>query len=390
MINEIKNRELIIYYVYNTGEQDLIDRNSKNISLLHKFKNSLFNLIERKNLEKETSLPYYAIANILFKTVDKNLFFEKKVLYFNQISVQGKYNNYIHRNDLFLYDLDFLIEFRNLEAISLCGQSKIVNHGVLGNLKNKLKEINLLFTTVDFDKYLKDLGIDVSNTKTHNLSTLPFYLHNNQFHLAKEKDEIYKKEIESYLKIYDQKPYPRFIYPITYLKRIDFSKHLNSRQPSKYTQFKNKTTSSLLLYNKIQEIRPRLVSLEMALKYDNIEEYEVPYLSIIDHLNQIFISIEISEYYDKETFEPINYIGYLNKKDLKFIYNNWYVIKFTESQIQKNINDCTKYILKVYSHLISHTLGIDSSDIPEFESPENPWEKEVSIEFAEKGKTLLF
>lgn len=100
-----------------------------------------------------------------------------------------------------------------------------------------------------------------------------------------------------------------------------------------------------------------LLSAELKLKFPesvflggNIGNY---YPDIILKINNIWIDIEIDEPYDYKTRKEIHYLGGEdNKRNSFFIENNWFVVRFSERNILKNLPSCMEIIKSIIDFIL--------------------------------------
>ncbi|WP_169513211.1 hypothetical protein [Hymenobacter aerophilus] len=125
---------------------------------------------------------------------------------------------------------------------------------------------------------------------------------------------------------------------------------------------------------------PDKIYINYTFQYENGPALYLPDFIIYDKSTNIYIDIEIDEPYIGATGQPIHYEGSDNKRDQAFNAHNWVVIRFAESQVVSQPDECCNLILNVLSKLSFDLIRADSeSELP---LSVTQWTREVAHKMA--------
>jgi len=170
--------------------------------------------------------------------------------------------------------------------------------------------------------------IELNNYKTN---ILPIYEKNK-----KEYEQMKANQIESFKTLF-----PKICSSLWKKTMVANSQYNRSPEPPQ------RGISENSLFKELIELYPRYVKIDVcALSY-------FPDI-MLDIDNKYFVDIEIDEPYEYKSKQETHYIG--SKDDIrnqKFIENNWFVLRFTEEQINNNLTTCVCLIKELVDFILS-------------------------------------
>ncbi len=376
------DENILFQIIRNIEEEDLIVKDNEIIWLLNSIKSAIQepNGINMKYKLFITQLKYND-AVLVLKNTNLDKLFNKKYLYLNETKRSGKYNNNVAHNKFFISDLSFIKYFSDIIAINLHGQTQLNHWEILGKLP-KLTELNIGKTNIKSDFFSKNSNLKIISSENTSLEMFSEYKSIEEFKTRTKERRIRLDKISEYIKKQETSSYPKFFYPPDFANifwRIDSTKIL---QPKYDYQNKIKLTKGFTetyFFNQLKRQFSDLIHDNVY--FDNVENYlpKFPDIALIDYENKIFIDIEIDEPYSFKSEDPTHYIGYDNDRNFDFLYENWFIIRFTEKQAIKHTHDCIKYISQVHRKIILCLNESDKITDFDFSNKEASWNKEDSI-----------
>lgn len=215
--------------------------------------------------------------------------------------------------------------------------------------------------------------------------------------MQKELDEKYKKNMMSYRMLRDR--YPKAMEKYQKIKKFQISiieergynivSNIITSNPIESTAFiqidngPQKGASEDLLFYHLMKCIDKNIAID-----GKVGRY-FPDI-IIKLKNGINIDIEIDEPYEYISKKETHYIGCGDEKRNKyFLDNNWFVIRFSESQIKNKFYDCIKIIIQIKKMLESgYHRGICISKIAN-DISEPRWTKEEARMMAIKSSRTI-
>ena len=106
---------------------------------------------------------------------------------------------------------------------------------------------------------------------------------------------------------------------------------------------------------------------------------KVPDYILLNNEKKIFIDIEIDEPYSLNDDLLFHFDGKDSDRNFTFIFNNWFVIRFTEEQIIKYPNECCAYIQQFWDYIMDRMSGKDLTWKNDFKFFQESWTEEILI-----------
>lgn len=186
-----------------------------------------------------------------------------------------------------------------------------------------------------------------------------------------------------YAYLRENREYPIILFPIEFQKSPKGFLNLNIEGPqiNDYLSITSGVTENYF-YKKLTA----RFGTEIVLRnhYFNPRKF-VPFFPdfIIKSLNyNIYIDVEIDEPYTLKNNSPTHFIEEDDSRNYTFIAKNWFVIRFTESQIVNNTENCIELIDLLMQFIISKIEGSNATFKLEFPFKESMWTEEQAHEKA--------
>lgn len=162
-----------------------------------------------------------------------------------------------------------------------------------------------------------------------------------------EKYEIYKYEYISFVEKYS----------VEYLLD-NYRNLLKSSPPQRTSSFVKKSSSENYFLEYLLRYFGDSILINTAIEAHNSAFY--PDFVYESKKYNYFIDIEIDEKYDSDTKMPIHYVGCDDIRNNFFLEKNWFIIRFTESQIQTHPDECCIFIKEFISKIDNPHISIDA------------------------------
>ncbi|MDD3860025.1 MAG: hypothetical protein PHW83_07495 [Bacteroidales bacterium] len=200
-----------------------------------------------------------------------------------------------------------------------------------------------------------------------NTSKSEYQLKLNVYH---KEYKLYQIELEQYLLMIAELQSPINLKNYHLEKTYEYLKF--ATKPDIKLRNVNKGRFEDLFYLKLQEYFGTKITNNLQLGY--FENPYVPDFVYADEEKKLFIDIEIDEPYILNTGESIHWLGIDDQRDIFFNNNHWLVIRFSETQIAHNPDNCCKQISILINHILSN------KELVIIIEPQKQWTKDEAIE----------
>lgn len=218
----------------------------------------------------------------------------------------------------------------------------------------------LILACVPFSMYLVYLV-------NKNTSKNEYQLKLNVYH---KEYSLYQIKLEEYLLFIAELQSPINLKNYHLEKTNEYLKY--ATKPNIKLRNVNKGRFEDFFYLKLQEYFGTKITNNLQLGY--FENPYVPDFVYADEEKKLFIDIEIDEPYVLNTGEPIHWLGVDDQRDMFFNNNHWLVIRFSETQIAHNPDNCCEQISILINHILSN------KELVIITEPQKQWTKDEAIE----------
>ena len=315
---------------------------------------------------------------------------------------------YVQEEGYFINDLSFLRYFTNLKYLNLCGQKYITEfpeveklmkieeinfaYTSISNLVNLSKCINLKFlnfySTSDDDEMICSIRKALPKCNINLTITNQYEINSNLRSLIEpswiEKHTKYFEDLRIFFKKLNSNnqnlPYPKVLFPKTFIdSTADFKNEKIPEPVFDRPAIQTRGASEKVFYPYLKKYFKNKIFDNAALEKHKAYLPKFPDFLLADFDNRIFIDIEIDEPYAFSTGEPTHCIGEDDDRNFEFLYNHWFVIRFTEEQVLRVPDECCDFILKI-SLVIQDRINGNYSDFDfAFSFKQHPWNKEDAL-----------
>jgi hypothetical protein len=372
-----------------------LERNSK--ILLLKNIESTSNIISIKPLDFEL------LMNIEYL----DLSCRSESVYFGRTVVADSYK--------YIEDVSFLKYFTNLKYLNICGQKNISEISAIENCK-LIEEINLAYTSVkDASVLIKNKNLKYLNfystpvdEKTVGLIKIanPICKVNSKFSNIYENNSTlqslikptsfdihtkYFNDLRDYFEKLENNnklsQYPKVLLPMDFDRNPEKFKDSKIIKPV-YNRVAIQTigTSEKYFYSFLKRNFGNQIFDHAALEKHKNYLPKFPDFLLVDEKNRIYIDIEIDEPYAFNIDQVSHCIGDDDERNFEFLYNNWFVIRFTEEQVVRFPEECCDFIDKIKIQILQKLDGKKIEFNYSFPFKQNPW----TIESALKLKAINY
>jgi hypothetical protein len=362
----------------------------------------LENIQHNSSVNKITAIDFELLFNL--EHLDLSCRTESKI--YNQI--------FVKESSYRLKDVSFLKFFNKIKYLNLCGQKDIsdlpeieflhlleeINFAYTGiseleglHLCSNLKFLNFYSTNVS-EKTIKSIRISIPNCEINctisnkyeinsNLQSLvkPLWInkHTNYFgDLRKYFDSLNKNNLQAH--------YPKFLIPMDFMLYPSKFKEAKILEPL-YDRKSIQTigASEKFFYNYLKKQTSEAIFDNAVLEKHKGYLPKFPDLLLADYENKVFIDIEIDEPYSFTTKQATHFIGTDDDRNFEFLYNNWFVIRFTEEQVIRYPEKCCEFIINIKNKIVAKMSEPQAEFDVEFQFRQTPWTKEEAFKLmAEK------
>jgi len=179
--------------------------------------------------------------------------------------------------------------------------------------------------------------------------------------------------------------YPKVLLPMNFVELPTQFRGKKIAVPSfNLVKIQSKGASEDYFYRNLCNLFKSKISQNAALETHKGYLPKYPDILLYDHAQKIYIDIEIDEPYAFNVAKLTHCIDGDDDRNFDFLYNNWFVIRFTEEQVIRYPVECSNFIMCVYNHILNRLDNKNVFFVNNFPFKQAPW----TVEDAKNMKSI--